>query len=64
MAALIREKTALLPSSVSGYFSANSLKVGETVTVEGAQARSGVNGVNADIVLKADGQRVYGGEAQ
>jgi hypothetical protein len=34
------------------------------VTVEGAQARSGVNGVNADTVLKADGKRVYGGQAE
>ena len=45
-------------------WTASSLKVGETVTVEGSQARSGVNGVNARMVLKADGSRVYGGEAQ
>jgi hypothetical protein len=45
-------------------WTASSLKVGETVTVEGAQARSGVNGVNADTVLKADGKRVYGGQAE
>jgi hypothetical protein len=45
-------------------WTASSLKIGETVTVEGSQARSGVNGVNARTVLKADGSRVFGGEAQ
>jgi len=43
-------------------WTASSVKVGETVTVEGAQARSGVNGVNANVVTKADGKRVFGGD--
>jgi hypothetical protein len=45
-------------------WTANSVKVGETVTVEGNQARSGVNGVNANVITRADGKRVLGGEAQ
>ena len=38
-----------------------SVKIGETVTVEGSLARSGVSGVNARSVMKADGKRVFGG---
>jgi hypothetical protein len=38
----------------------NSVKIGDTVTVEGSLARSGVAGVNARSVLKADGTRVFG----
>ena len=38
-----------------------SVKIGETVTVEGSLARSGVAGVNARSVMKADGKRVFGG---
>ena len=45
-------------------WTANSLKIGETVTVEGSLARSGVSGVNARAVTKADGQRVFGGVGQ
>jgi len=45
-------------------WTANSLKIGETVTVEGLLARSGVSGVNARNVTRADGKRVYGGDAQ
>lgn len=45
-------------------WTANSVKIGESVTVEGALARSGVNGVNANTVQRADGRRVFGGEAQ
>lgn len=45
-------------------WTANSVKIGETVTVEGNLARSGVTGVNANVVTKADGKRVFGGEAQ
>ena len=45
-------------------WTANSVKIGETVTVEGNLARSGVAGVNANTVLRADGKRVFGGDAQ
>jgi hypothetical protein len=38
-----------------------SVKIGETITVEGAMARSGVSGVNARAVMKADGSRVFSG---
>ena len=41
-------------------WTANSVKIGDTVTVEGSLARSGVAGVNARSVLKADGTRVFG----
>ena len=41
-------------------WTANSVKIGDTVTVEGSLARSGVAGVNARSVLKADGNRVFG----
>ena len=44
-------------------WTASSLKIGETVTVEGSQARSGVNGVNARNITKADGKRVFGGDS-
>jgi len=42
-------------------WTANSVKIGETVTVEGSMARSGVSGVNARNVTKADGSKVFGG---
>ena len=42
-------------------WTANSVKVGETVTVEGSMARSGVSGVNARAVTKADGTKVFSG---
>ena len=42
-------------------WTAKSVSIGETVTVEGSMARSGVNGVNARAVTKADGQKVFGG---
>jgi hypothetical protein len=42
-------------------WTASSVKVGETVTVEGSLARSGVAGVNARAVMTADGKRVFGG---
>jgi len=42
-------------------WTANSVKIGETVTVEGSLARSGVSGVNARNVTKADGSKVFGG---
>jgi hypothetical protein len=38
-----------------------SVKIGETVTVEGSLARSGVSGVNARAVTKADGTKVFSG---
>jgi len=44
-------------------WTANSVKIGETVTVEGSMARSGVTGVNARNVMKADGKRVFGGDS-
>jgi hypothetical protein len=43
-------------------WTANSVKIGEMVTVEGSLARSGVSGVNAKNVMKADGKRVFGGD--
>jgi hypothetical protein len=43
-------------------WTANSVKVGDTVTVEGSLARSGVAGVNARTVITADGKRVFGGQ--
>jgi hypothetical protein len=42
-------------------YTANTVKIGDTVTVEGSLARSGVSGVNARSVLTADGKRVFGG---
>jgi hypothetical protein len=42
-------------------WTANSVKIGDTVTVEGMLARSGVAGVNARTVVLADGKRVFGG---
>jgi hypothetical protein len=42
-------------------WTANSVKIGEIVTVEGSLARSGVSGVNARNVTKADGSKVFGG---
>lgn len=42
-------------------WTAKSVNIGETVTVEGSSARSGVNGVNARAVTKADGQKVFSG---
>jgi hypothetical protein len=42
-------------------WTANSVKIGDTVTVEGSLARSGVSGVNARSVLKADGSKVFSG---
>lgn len=41
-----------------------SLNVGDTVTVEGILARSGVNMVNARSVLLPDGKKVFSGENQ
>jgi len=40
-------------------WTARSLKIGETVTVEGHLARSGVTGVNARSVTLADGKKVF-----
>jgi hypothetical protein len=42
-------------------WTASSVKIGDTVTVEGSMARSGVSGVNARAVMKADGTRVFSG---
>ena len=42
-------------------WTASSLKIGETVTVEGSMARSGVNGVNARSVTTSDGRKVFSG---
>jgi len=41
-----------------------SLNVGDTVTVEGLMARSGVNMVNARSVVLPDGKKVFSGENQ
>jgi hypothetical protein len=43
-------------------WTASSVKVGDTVTVEGMLARSGVAGVNARSVTTADGKRLFGRE--
>jgi hypothetical protein len=42
-------------------WTAKSVKIGDTVTVEGSLARSGVAGVNARSVTNADGKTVFGG---
>jgi hypothetical protein len=43
-------------------WTANSAKVGDTITVEGNQARSGVSGVHARSVVKADGKKLFEGD--
>lgn len=43
-------------------WTARSLNVGDTVTVEGILARSGVNMVNARSVVLPDGRKVFSGE--
>lgn len=45
-------------------WSSTSLKIGDTVTVEGIQARSGVNMANARAVMLPDGRKVFSGENQ
>jgi hypothetical protein len=45
-------------------WTARSLNVGDTVTVEGILARSGVSMVNARSVLLPDGRKVFSGENQ
>lgn len=45
-------------------WTARSLAVGDVVTIEGVQARSGVNMVNARTVLLPDGRKVFSGENQ
>ena len=42
-------------------WTATSLKIGETVTVQGSQARAGLNNVNARSVTVAGGKQVYSG---
>ena len=43
-------------------WTSSSLKVGDVVTVEGIQARSGVNMANARSVMLPDGRKVFSGE--
>jgi hypothetical protein len=44
---------------------ANSLKIGDTVTVEGVRARQpGLTHVNARAVVLADGRKVFSGSAE
>jgi len=45
-------------------WTARSLTVGDTVTVEGVLARSGVSMVNARSVVLPDGKKVFSGENQ
>ena len=45
-------------------WSASSLKIGDSVTIEGIQARSGVNMANARAVVLPDGRKVFSGENQ
>ena len=42
-------------------WTATSLKIGETVTVQGSQARAGLNNVNARSVTVVGGKQVYSG---
>jgi hypothetical protein len=41
----------------------SSLKVGETVTIQGSQARSGLSSVHARSVTRADGSSVFSNNA-
>jgi UDP-3-O-[3-hydroxymyristoyl] glucosamine N-acyltransferase len=43
-------------------WTAKSVKIGETVTVEGIRARTGVAGVHAQSITTADGRKVFIGE--
>jgi hypothetical protein len=43
-------------------WTASSLKIGDTVTIEGIQARSGVSMANARAVVLPDGRKVFSGE--
>ena len=45
-------------------WTARSLTVGDTVTIEGILARSGVSMVNARSVVLPDGKKVFSGENQ
>lgn len=45
-------------------WSARSLSIGDTVTIEGILARSGVNMINARAVMLPDGKRVFSGNDQ
>lgn len=45
-------------------WTSRSLKIGDTVTVEGSQAKSGVNMANARSVTLPDGKKVFSGENQ
>lgn len=45
-------------------WNARSLNIGDTVTVEGIRARSGVNMVNARSVTLPDGKKVFSGNEQ
>ncbi|MBI2185836.1 MAG: hypothetical protein HYU37_01790 [Acidobacteria bacterium] len=45
-------------------WTARSLNIGDTVTIEGILARSGVNMVNARSVVLPDGKKVFSGENQ
>lgn len=45
-------------------WSARSLSIGDTVTVEGILAKSGVNMVNARSVTLPDGKKVFSGNDQ
>ena len=43
-------------------WTSSSVKVGDVVTVDGIQARSGVNMANARAVILPDGRKVFSGE--
>jgi len=45
-------------------WTARSLTIGDSVTIEGSQARSGANMVNARSVMLPDGKKVFSGENQ
>jgi hypothetical protein len=45
-------------------WSARSLNIGDTVTIDGILARSGVNMINARAVMLPDGKRVFSGNDQ
>jgi uncharacterized protein (DUF2141 family) len=54
---------AAVSALVRNGWSRSALKVGDTVTVEGIQARSGASIANARMVTLPDGRKVFSGSA-
>jgi hypothetical protein len=42
----------------------DSLKIGDTVTIDGSRAKDGTNLVNASSVVLADGKKLFAGSAE